>query len=26
MVDSPYHSEREIVFALNEQGIGDPQK
>ena len=26
MVDSPYHSEREILFALNEQGIGDPQK
>jgi DNA repair protein RadA len=26
MVDSPYHSEREIIFALNEQGIGDPQK
>jgi DNA repair protein RadA len=25
MVDSPYHSEREILFALNEQGIGDPQ-
>jgi DNA repair protein RadA len=26
MVDSPYHSEREVLFALNEQGIGDPQK
>jgi len=26
MVDSPYHSEREILFTLNEQGIGDPQK
>ena len=26
MVDSPYHLEREILFALNEQGIGDPQK
>jgi DNA repair protein RadA len=26
MVDSPYHSEREILFALNDQGIGDPQK
>ena len=26
MVDSPYHSEREILFALNEQGIGDTQK
>jgi DNA repair protein RadA len=26
MVDSPYHSEREILFALNEQGIADPQK
>lgn len=26
MIDSPYHSEREILFALNEQGIGDPQK
>ena len=26
MVDSPYHSESEILFTLNEQGIGDPQK
>jgi DNA repair protein RadA len=26
MVDSPYHSEREILFALTDQGIGDPQK
>jgi DNA repair protein RadA len=26
MVDSPYHSEREVLFVLNEQGIGDPQK
>ena len=26
MVDSPYHSEREILFTLNDQGIGDPQK
>jgi DNA repair protein RadA len=26
MVDSPYHSEREILFTINEQGIGDPQK
>jgi DNA repair protein RadA len=26
MVDSPYHSEREVLFTLNEQGIGDPSK
>lgn len=26
MVDSPYHSEREVLFTINEQGIGDPQK
>lgn len=26
MVDSPYHSEREVLFTINEQGVGDPQK
>jgi DNA repair protein RadA len=26
MVDSPYHAEREVIFTLNEQGIGDPQE
>ncbi|HEY6949917.1 MAG TPA: DNA repair and recombination protein RadA [Nitrososphaeraceae archaeon] len=26
MVDSPYHSEREVLFTINDQGIGDPQK
>ncbi|HEY7227898.1 MAG TPA: DNA repair and recombination protein RadA [Nitrososphaeraceae archaeon] len=26
MVDSPYHSEREVLFTVNEKGIGDPQK
>jgi DNA repair protein RadA len=26
MIDSPYHSERETLFALTEEGIGDPQK
>lgn len=26
MVDSPYHSERETLFALTDEGIGDPQK
>lgn len=24
MADSPYHAEREILFTLNEEGIGDP--
>jgi len=26
MVDSPYHSEREVLFTINEQGVGDPQE
>jgi len=26
MVDSPYHSEREVLFTINDQGIEDPQK
>lgn len=26
MVDSPYHSEREVLFTINDQGVGDPQK
>jgi DNA repair protein RadA len=24
MADSPYHAEREVLFTLNEEGIGDP--
>ena len=24
MADSPYHDEREVLFTLNEEGIGDP--
>jgi DNA repair protein RadA len=24
MADSPYHAEREVIFTLNEEGIGDP--
>ena len=24
MVDSPYHAEREVVFVINEAGVGDP--
>lgn len=24
MVDSPYHAEREVLFVINEAGIGDP--
>ena len=25
MVDSPYHREREVLFTLSEQGVGDPE-
>ena len=26
MVDSPYHPEREVLFTLSEQGVGDPER
>ena len=26
MADSPYHAEREVLFILNEEGIGDPME